>query len=110
MEAYVVSLSGSTGKWQVSSGGGREPLWSRDGRELFYRTDDGKMIAVPVETEPAFAIAGKPKVLFSGDFRTGGRWNYDVTRDGKRFLMAEALPDAAPAEFQVWVNFARGTK
>ena len=52
------------GKWQVSSNGGNSPLWSPDGRELFYRNGDATM-AVAVETELAFKH-GKPRFLFKG--------------------------------------------
>ena len=54
------------GKWQVSTSGGNSPLWSPDGRELFYRSGDAVM-AVPVETEPTFK-PGKPTVLFRGTY------------------------------------------
>jgi hypothetical protein len=50
------------GKWQVSTSGGNTPLWSPDGREIYYRSGDAAM-AVPVETEPTFK-PGKPAVLF----------------------------------------------
>jgi Tol biopolymer transport system component len=54
------------GKWQVSTSGGNEPLWSPDGHELFYR-NAGAIMAVSVQTEPAFSIE-KPKTLFQVEF------------------------------------------
>jgi serine/threonine-protein kinase len=88
-EVYVRAASGAAGKWQVSTGGGVEPLWAPGGRELFYRAGE-KMVLVDVVTEPAFAI-GKTRVLFEGDFvlTATGTANYDVTRDGQRFLMVK---------------------
>jgi serine/threonine protein kinase len=86
-----------TGKWQVSTGGGRDPLWSRDGRELFYRAGDS-IVAVDVQTtEPTFK-AGKPKPLFRGAYYGRG-YGWDLSPDGKRFLMMKPLTstDAAPA-------------
>jgi Tol biopolymer transport system component len=68
------------GKWQVSIGGGRLPLWSHDNRELFYRAGDS-IVAVDVQTEPTFK-AGKPKILFQGVYLA-----WDLSPDGKRFLM-----------------------
>ena len=51
-------------KWLISTDGGTEPRWSRNGRELFYRNGD-KLMAVDVNTQPAFS-AGSPRVLFQG--------------------------------------------
>jgi serine/threonine protein kinase len=78
------------GKWQVSTGIGIGPLWSPDGKELFYRSPDGIM-AVPVDTEPTFKL-GKPKVLFPDTYisllRGGNEGHaWDIHPDGKRFLM-----------------------
>ncbi len=73
------------GRWQVSSGGGGWPLWSPDGRELFYVGSEG-MMAVPIETEPTFT-QGTVDLLF--DYRrTGGRdRRIDISPEGDRFLM-----------------------
>ena len=75
----------------VSTDGGREPVWSRDGRELFFRGPRGMMV-VPVETEPTFR-AGDPEVLFQQryfDFLASR--TYDVFPDGQRFLMIKEGP------------------
>ena len=105
LEVYVVSFPEPSSKWRVSNAGGFQPLWSPDGRELFYRTDDGTVFAVPVETNPVFGVAGKPRSLFKRNFRRGGRTNYTVTPDGKRFLICELLPESSAAQFEVVVNF-----
>jgi dipeptidyl aminopeptidase/acylaminoacyl peptidase len=102
-EVWVLGVR-EGGAWQISHDGGREPLWSRDGRELFYRTHDGRMMAVPVRSSP-FATAGKPILLFAGDFRTGGRASYDVARDG-RFLMVQPVPESSRRAFGVVLNWA----
>ena len=102
-----------SGKWQVSTGGGQEPRWSRDSRELFYRSgDDGAVMAVAVETEPAFR-RGIPKELFRGDYYRQRGHNWDISHDGKRFLMikppqaatSEASPDAQPQKFNIVLNW-----
>jgi Tol biopolymer transport system component len=73
-------------KWLVSGEeGGGEPVWSRDGTELFYRSGD-QMKVVSVETEPTFR-AGRPEVLFEGSYvttrlGTGGYQYYDISPDG----------------------------
>ena len=54
MEVYVSSFPGATGKWQVSSTGGQEPKWRQDGKELFYISAEGKMMAIPVTTGASF--------------------------------------------------------
>jgi Tol biopolymer transport system component len=79
------------GKWQVSQNGGHSPLWSPDGKELFYRNGDETFV-VPIELEPAFK-RGKPEVLFRGTYhstRLSGviSTSWDITPDGKRFIMA----------------------
>jgi eukaryotic-like serine/threonine-protein kinase len=92
------------GRWQVSTGGGNSPLWSRDGRELFYHSGDATM-AVAVKTEPAFSLE-TPKILFrasyafvssSGQFlSTPLFYPWDISPDGKRFLMIKP-PGVAPS-------------
>jgi serine/threonine-protein kinase len=73
---------------QVSTEGGRSPLWARDGRELFYRHQDALM-AVPIEAAAVFS-AGLPRVLFRGPYvpEIGGFGRtYDIAPDGRRFLL-----------------------
>ncbi|MFN2302569.1 MAG: hypothetical protein ACK2TV_02435, partial [Anaerolineales bacterium] len=88
----------SGGKFQVSRNGGNNPLWSPDGRELFYRNGDATMV-VQVEIEPTFRL-GNPEVLFEGEyfqssFQNGAITSWDITQDGKRFLM---MKEAEPTE------------
>jgi hypothetical protein len=78
-------------RWQVSAAGGRQPVWSRDGRELFYRDFSGAVMSVPVAAGPGFA-PGRPVRLIEGTGYTGagaqgGGRTYDVSPDGSRFLM-----------------------
>ncbi len=90
-EIYVQPYPGPGGKWQISTEGGSEPLWKRDGQELFYRNGE-QMMAVDITTQPSFS-PGTPNLLFEGEyFANGGvrRANYDVTPDGQRFVMIKA--------------------
>ena len=83
------------GKWQVSTIPGVSPLWSPDGRELYYLTSNGDAVmSVPVNTESTFSYE-KAKELFRGDFVFGYTEMppYDVHPDGERFLMM--LPDSS---------------
>jgi len=92
------------GKWLVSSAGGNEPLWSGDGRELFYRNGRGEMVAGKVLPTVAPPI-GEQQVLFSATaFGADPRHTtYDVTPDGRRFVMTRVAQDGAGAETQLIV-------
>ena len=102
-EVYVQPYPGPGGKWQVSTEGGNEPVWNRDGRELFYRSGD-KMMAVDIATQPGFT-AGKPKVLFDGQYvpTTTTIPQYDVSPDSQRFLMLKAVEQSQAAPTQIIV-------
>lgn len=76
-----------SGHWQVSSAGGAEPLWARSGRELSFIAGDGMLMAAPVQPGPSF-LFGRPVPLFqAGQYHVNVARNYDVTPDGKRFVM-----------------------
>jgi serine/threonine-protein kinase len=88
-EVYVRSFPDSSGTWLVSQGGGTEPAWSPDGRELFYRTGDW-MMTVPIVTSPRFS-AGRRDSLFTGSYVPNPtHTNYDVHPDGNRFVMVRS--------------------
>jgi len=80
------------GQWQVSTAGGRQPLWARSGKELFYVGGNGALLRVPVEASGATWNAGAPMKLLEGRYVTGGTLGrtYDVSPDGQRFLMIKA--------------------
>src|SRR5204862_49735 len=63
-EVYVQSFPASGGKWQISTGGGDQPQWRRDGGELFYMAPDKKLMAVPIAPGNEFA-PGSPVALFA---------------------------------------------
>ena len=86
-EIYVRPFPGPGEKWPISLEGGNEPVWPRNGRELFYRAGD-TMMAVDVQTTPTFS-AGKPRKLFERAYeRSLALWaNYDASPDGQRLLM-----------------------
>ncbi len=97
------------GRWPVSPDGGTQPLWARNGRELFYRNGTALM-AVPIRTDSGFA-AGNPEVVFEGQYAlTPGGRAYDVSPNGERFLMlklgsGDDSPDAQQARFIVVQNW-----
>jgi Tol biopolymer transport system component len=89
-EVYVTTFPGAAGKWQVSRGGGTEPRWRVDGKEIFYLGPGGMMTAVSVNTEASFST-GQPSPLFQFHGRapisSTDTFSYDVTSDGSRFLV-----------------------
>ena len=101
---YVHTFRRSGAGGQVSPEGGREPVWSRDGRELFYRKGN-EMMVIPIQTSPTFN-AGEPRLLFEGGFQRGGpaQPNYDVAPDG-RFLMIESTGGPTATKLNVVLNF-----
>ena len=105
-EIYVQPFPGPGGKWMISTDGGTEPVWSRDGRELFYRAGD-TLMAVTIATQPAF-VAGLPRLLFEGAFEPSGTGTsgYDVSLDGRRFLMIQATAPEPPAtQVKIVINW-----
>jgi Tol biopolymer transport system component len=105
-EVYVQPFPGPGGKQQVSTEGGTEIVWAKNG-ELFYRTGGNreKMMAVEVETQPTLRI-GKPHLLFEGTYlnnAANGAFspNYAVTPDGQRFLMLKDSEQAQPGPTQI---------
>jgi eukaryotic-like serine/threonine-protein kinase len=88
---------------QVSTGGGSEARWTRDGQELVYRNRDS-LFAVPVD--PTSGVTGRPILLFAGSFQTGlPGWTYDATPDGGRFLMIKEPPESAPRRVELVLNW-----
>ena len=106
-EVYVRPHPGPGPQVPISVAGGTEPVWSRDGSELFYRLG-AEMMAVDVQTTGGLTAA-PPRVLFSNDRLAlelggvGGNASYDVHPDGERFVMLDAVP--LPSDVQVVVNW-----
>lgn len=95
-EVYVQAWPGPGAKVQISSEGGTDAMWRRDGAEIFYRADSA-MVAVPVSIGGRTLHAGKPHRLWTGEYFQGlssscgwrgtSRTSYDISPDGERFLM-----------------------
>ena len=116
--AYVSNLSGQTEIYVksfpdpgpshlVSISGGQEPRWSRSGNELFYRHGN-TLLSVSVSYEPSITFQ-TPRVLFQGAFKStdfgGGNANYDVTQDGKQFVMIERVNQVKPHFINLVMNW-----
>jgi eukaryotic-like serine/threonine-protein kinase len=101
MEVYVRPFPKvDSGRWLISTGGGSRPAWSRNGRELFYLAPSTAMMVVSVQTNPTFTPSN-PSKLFDvpGAASLQAGRTYDVSPDGKRFLMTKdvASDRAAPS-------------
>ena len=110
-EVYVRPFPAMDVKWQVSNGGGLEPAWTRDGRELFYRTTRSPslgttLMAVAISTTKGFQ-AEAPKRLFEGPYDMVPVYGqeYDVSPDGKRFAMIKFEPPQSPSHLEVVLNW-----
>jgi Tol biopolymer transport system component len=109
MEIYVSPFLSATGKWQVSTGGGQEPRWRQDGKELFYLSAEGKMMAVPVTAGVSFE-ARSPVTLFQTHRRqpisSQDVFSYDVSTDGQRFLVITKVDEVNTAPLSIMLHWA----
>jgi hypothetical protein len=110
-EIYVTSFPGAVGKWQVSRGGGSEPRWRGDGKEIFYIAPNGVLMAVPVNGETTFAT-GQPAPLFQvrgrAPISSTDIFTYDVAKDGKRFLVNRYVKPEHVPPLTILLNAANG--
>jgi eukaryotic-like serine/threonine-protein kinase len=106
-EIYVQTFPKLGGKWPVSINGGMVPVWSRDGKELYFIGADGKLMAVDVKGGPGGSFeAGTPKALFDPHFGGAETDRFDVSKDG-RFLVP-AVVEQSGAPITIVVNWAAG--
>jgi serine/threonine-protein kinase len=115
-EVFIRPYPGPGAATQVSTAGGIGPLWSPDGSELFFRAYERDpeagytitiMTAVPIDTQNGLRV-GQPRELFRGRFAfwPAARCNYDISRDGERFLMITApKPQEVSQELRVVLNW-----
>jgi dipeptidyl aminopeptidase/acylaminoacyl peptidase len=101
-EVYVQPYPGPGEKIAISTNGGTYPVWSRDGKELFFRQGDA-MMAVDVRTSPVFSASRERQLFTTTDL--GFRPEFDVSPDGKRFLMVHRDPGSWPTQLDVVLNW-----
>jgi Tol biopolymer transport system component len=87
IQAFPGGGDGTKGRWQVSNGGAYEVKWKGDGKELYYESLDGKIMAAAIQAGAQEIRAETPRVLFAADFQTTSLHEFDVTPDGQRFLL-----------------------
>jgi hypothetical protein len=112
----VLSFPDINGRWQISTSGGNNPLWSRDGREIFYRNGNA-VIAVSVETLPAF-IFETPRTLFERTYVriVNSPWNgdlgtWDISPRTQKFLMLrKSSGGSGPRKINIVLNWLEELK
>jgi Tol biopolymer transport system component len=108
-EIVVQPFPQATGKWQVSTGGGSQPRWRADGKELYFIGSDGTLMATSIIASGSTFAAGAPAALFQTRFQGGGTANpakhqYAVSRDG-RFLINRPAEDATLSPITLILNW-----
>ena len=101
-EVYVRAFPDAGGKWQISSRGGRMPLWSRNGKELFFRTEEGRIMVAPFTTKGGSFVADKPQVWSDKTFAATGNFSsFDLAPNGQRFAVLMSAEGSAGPRTQV---------
>ena len=108
-EVYVQPFPATGGKWQISTAGGGQPVWNRNGKEIFYVSADNKLMAVDVKADSGFE-AGTPRALFDVRLKTGTGWKYDISPDGQRFLANIAVGETKANLITLVLNWAAEIK
>jgi Tol biopolymer transport system component len=107
-EVYVRPFPATAGQWPISAGGGMQPEWRRDGKELFYISADGRLMAVDVTTDSAAFAAGVPRPLFDVEVPEATApypTDYGVSADGQRFLVNTVVDQAERSSLTVILNW-----
>jgi Tol biopolymer transport system component len=111
-EVYLRRLADPNGaKWQITKDGAVFPRWRNDGRELFYYAVDGRLTAVPIAGTIAPDVGAavplfEARMLNGPAIPTGFRWQYDVARDGQRFLLNVPIEEGTTSSITVLTNLA----
>jgi eukaryotic-like serine/threonine-protein kinase len=103
-EVYGQPMSGKGERVAMSIEGGTGPVWSRDGRELFYRAGDD-LVSVQVKTTPSFVVGERRKLLDLAAYDSGYFHEFDVSADGQRFLLMQTEADSRPTRLNVALNW-----
>lgn len=103
-EVYAIPLAGGTPRATVSLEGGTGPVWSRDGRELFYRAGDD-LVSVDVRIATGLVVGARRKLLDLSAYQPGVFQDFDVSADGQRFLLIRAERASLPVRLNVIMNW-----
>ena len=93
------------GQWQVSSAGGRYPVWSPDGQELLFISASGRLTAVKVDSQTGFATGAAVELFPTDGYEANSNSRpFDISPDGKRFVFPKSVNETRPA-FNVVTNW-----
>jgi Tol biopolymer transport system component len=109
-EIYVSPFPKSVGRLQISVAGGIEPRWRRDGKELFYFSPDGKLMAASLKEKNGLLEAVSVRVLYQTKAFPGTYDSYDVTPDGNRFLVNNIATEDTPTPLSLVENWTAELK
>ncbi len=109
-ETYVTPFPGGGAKWQVSTSGGGAPRWRGDGKELYFYSNRTRLMAVDVAAEGTSVTLGTPHELFAASAQDGPTGPYDVTRDGKKFLINSYFTSDGTESLTLVVNWTAELK
>jgi len=105
-EIFVRRFPTTEETWRVSTSGGQQPTWSQDGKEIYFVSLDGRLMAVPVSAAGSTFSSGPPQALFRAPVRLNSVSNqYAVSRNGQRFLIALPTQDLEAEPFRVLLNW-----
>ena len=110
-EVYIQGFPEKRGKWKISTDGGAQPRWRRDGKELYYLAADARLMAVEMKIAGRAPEAGFPKPLFDAPQRGNDTTShFDVTSDGQRYLIRAPSGESRSSPVTVVVNWTAGLK
>jgi serine/threonine protein kinase/Tol biopolymer transport system component len=109
-EVYIQPFPSGAGRWQVSTAGGATPNWRKDGKELFFMSSDGQVMAVDVNQNGASLQLGAPHALFKATTVSGSTGRYTVSADGKKFVMNTVLPQSITEPLTLITNWPADLK
>jgi serine/threonine protein kinase/Tol biopolymer transport system component len=104
-DVYIVPFLHGSGKWVVSTGGGAWPRWRRDGKELFYLGLDNKIMSAEIAEQGVSLAIGKVQALFQANPATHPGWAYDVSADGKKFVVVSQGAQTASESLTLVTNW-----
>jgi Tol biopolymer transport system component len=107
-EIYVKRYPAGEGTWQISSGGGMQPRWRGDGKEIYYVTPEGQVKATEISLTENAVTQGKTEDLFRYRIGTIEGKSLNVSRDGQWFVVRELQPDAKPITGRILLNWPLG--